>query len=159
VEHFKYLEMTVTNQNLIQKYIKRTLNSGNVCYHGVQNLSSSCLLPKNVKIRIYKTIVLPVVLYWCETWSLSLWHERRLRVFANRVPRIICGLKREEVTGVWRKQHNEELPNWCSLPSIIRMIKSRRIRWTGQVERMGEKRTAYRILVGKVRRKETTRKT
>jgi hypothetical protein len=72
----KYLEMTVTNQNLIQEEIKRRLNSGNACYHSVQNLLSSRLLSKNLKIRIYKTIILPVVLYGCETWSLTLREEQ-----------------------------------------------------------------------------------
>jgi hypothetical protein len=104
---------------------------------------------ENIKIRIYKIIILPVVLYGCETWSLTLREEHRLRVFENRVLRRIFGPKREEVTGEWRKLHNEELHNLYSSPNIIRMIKSRRMRWAGQVARMGEKRNAYRILVGK----------
>jgi hypothetical protein len=91
--------MTVTNENLIQEEIKRRLNSGNACYHSVQNLLSSRLLSKNVRIRIYKTIILPVVLYGCETWSLTLREEHRLRVFENRVLRRIFGPKRDEVTG------------------------------------------------------------
>jgi hypothetical protein len=106
------------------------------------------LLSRNIKTRIYKTIILPVVLYGCETWSLTLREEHRLRVFENRVLRRIFGPKRDEVTGGWRKLHNEELHNLCSSTSIIRMIKSRRMRWAGHVARMGEKRTAYRRLVG-----------
>jgi hypothetical protein len=90
--------MTVTNQNLIQEETKRRLNSGNACYHSVQYHLSSCLLPKNVKIRIYKTTILPVILYGCETWSLTLREEHRLRVFGNRVLRGIFGPKRNEVT-------------------------------------------------------------
>jgi hypothetical protein len=90
-----------------------------------------------------------VVLYGCETWSLTLREEHGLRVFENRMLRGIFGPKRDEVTGGWRKLHNEELHNLYSSPSIIRMIKSRRMRWAGHVARMGEKRTAYRILVGK----------
>jgi hypothetical protein len=89
----------VTNQNLIQEEIKRILNSDNACYHAVQNLLSSRLLSKHLKIRIYKTIILPVVLYGCETWSLTLREEHRLRVFENRVLRGIFGPKRDEVTG------------------------------------------------------------
>jgi hypothetical protein len=92
------LGTTVTNQNLIQGEIKRKLNSGNACYHSVQNLLSSLLLSKNVKIRIYKTIVLPLVLYGRETWSLTLREEHRLKVFENRVLRRIFGPKRDEVT-------------------------------------------------------------
>jgi hypothetical protein len=83
--------------------------------------------------RIYKTIILPVVLYGCETWSLTLREEHRLRVFENRVLRRIFGLKGDEVTGGWRKLHNEEFHDLYSLPSIIRIIKSRRMRWAGHV--------------------------
>jgi hypothetical protein len=117
----------------------------------VQNLLSSHLLSKNLKIRIYKMIILPVVLHGCEMWSLTLREEHRLRVFENRVLRRIFGLKRDEVTGEWRKLHNEELHDLCCSPSIIRIIKSRRMRLEGHVTRMGEKR--------KARGKETTRKT
>jgi hypothetical protein len=109
---------------------------------------SSRLLSNNIKVRIHKTIILPVLLYGCETWSLTLREEHRLRVFENRVLRIF-GPKRDEETGDWRKLHNEELHNLYSSPSIIRVIKSRRMRWAGNVTRMGEKRNAYGILVGK----------
>jgi hypothetical protein len=104
-----------------------SVNSGNVCYHSVQNLLSSRLLSKNVKVRIFKTIILPVVLYGCETWYLTVREEHRLRVFENRVLKI-CGPKRDGVTGGWRKLHKEELHNFYSSPSIIRIIKSRRMR-------------------------------
>jgi hypothetical protein len=90
-----------------------------------------------------------VVLYGCETWSLTLREEDRLKVFENMVLRRIFGPKRDEVTGGWRKLHNEELHNLYCSPSIIRMIKSRRIRWAGNVARMREKRNVYRILVEK----------
>jgi hypothetical protein len=139
---------------LIQEEIKRRLDSGNVCYHSVQNLLSSRLLSKNLKIRIYKTIILPVVLYGCETWSLTLREEHRLRAFENRVLRRIFGPKRDEVTGEWRKLHNEVLRDLYSSPSIIRIIKSGRMRWAGHVARMGEKRNAYRLLVGKLEGKK-----
>jgi hypothetical protein len=87
--------MTVTKQNWIREEIKRRLNSGNACYHSVQNLLPSRLLSENLKIRIYKTLILPVVLYECETWSLTLWEEQTLRVFENRVLRRIFGRKRD----------------------------------------------------------------
>jgi hypothetical protein len=90
-----------------------------------------------------------VVLYGCETWSLALREEHRLRVFENRVLRRIFGPKRDEVTGEWRKLHNEELCDLYSSPSIIRIIKPRRMRWAGHLARMGKKRNAYRLLVGK----------
>jgi hypothetical protein len=89
------------------------------------------LLSKNVKIRINKTILLPVVLCGCEIWSLTLKEEHRLS--ENRVLRRIYGLKRDEVTGGWRKLHSEELHRLYSSPSIIRIIKSRRMRWAGHV--------------------------
>jgi hypothetical protein len=95
-----------------------------------------------------QTIILPVVLYGHETWSLTLREEHRLRVFENRVLRRIFGPKRDEMRGGWRKLHNEELHNLYSSPSIIRMIMSRSMRWADHVARMGERRNAYRILVG-----------
>jgi hypothetical protein len=142
VSQFKYLGTTVTNQNLIQEEIKRRLNSGNACYHLVQNLLSSRLLSRNLKIRICKTIVLPVVLYG----SLTLREEHRLRMFKNRVLRRVFGPKRDEVTGEWRKLHIEDLHDLYSSPSIIIIIKPRRMSWAGHVARMGEKRNAYRLL-------------
>jgi hypothetical protein len=114
VSQFKYLGTTVTNQNFIREEIKRRLNSGNACYHSVQNLLSSRLLLKNVKIRIYKTIILPVVLYGCETWSLTVREEHKLRVFENRLLRMD---ERDGLTGGWRKLYNEELHNLYSSPS------------------------------------------
>jgi hypothetical protein len=99
VAQFRYLATTITNQNPIQKAIKRRLNSGNACYHLVENLLSSHLLSKNLKIRIYETVILPVVLYGCETCSLILREEYRLRVSENRVLRRLFGPKRDEVTG------------------------------------------------------------
>src|SRR5215469_14153752 len=102
------------------------------------------LLSKNLKIKIYRTIILPVGLYGCETWSLTMREERRLRVL-----RRVFGPKRDEVTGEWRKLHNEELRDLYSLPNIVRVVKSRRMRWAGHVARMGEGRGVYRVLVGK----------
>jgi hypothetical protein len=110
---------------------------------------SSSLVSKNVKIKIYRTIILPVVLYGCETWSLTLREVCRLRVFENRVLRRIFGPKKDEVTGEWRRLHNKELYALYSSLNIIRVIKSRRLRWAGHVARMGERRGAYRALVGR----------
>jgi hypothetical protein len=107
------------------------------------------LLSKNTKIKIYRSIILPVVLYGCETWSLTLREEHRLRVFENRVLRRIFELKRDEVTGEWGRQHNKELSDLYSSSTIIRVIKSRRLRWAGHVACMGKGRGAYRILVGR----------
>ena len=111
----------------------------------MQNVLSSSLLSRNIKINIYRTIILPV-LYGCETRSLVLREELTWKVLENRVPRRIFGLK-EEVTREWRKLHNEEL-NLISSSNIVRVIKSR-MRWTGHVARVGERRGVYRVLVGK----------
>ena len=86
---------------------------------------SSSLLSINLKIKIYRTIILPVVLYGCETWSLTLKEERRLRVFENRVLKRVFGPKRGEVTGEWRKLHNKELSDMYFSPNIVRVVKSR----------------------------------
>jgi hypothetical protein len=90
-----------------------------------------------------------MLLYECETWSLTLREEHRLRVFENRVLRRIFGPKRDDVTGEWRKLHSEELHNLYSSPDIIRQVKSRRMRWAGHVARMGKEGKVYKVLVGK----------
>jgi len=100
------------------------------------------------KSKIYRIIILPVVLYGCETWSLTLREERKLRVLENMVLRIL-GPRRDEVTGEWRKLHNEELRDLYSLPNIVRVVKSRRMKWAGHVTRMGQGRGVHRVLVGK----------
>jgi hypothetical protein len=131
----------------MQEDIRSRLNLGNTCYRSVQSLLSSRLLSRNVKVKIYKNIILPVILYGCETWSLTLREDHRLRVFENRVLKRIFEPKRDEVTGEWRKLHNEELRILYSSPNIIRRIKSRRIRWAGHVARMGEDMNVYRVLM------------
>jgi hypothetical protein len=109
----------------------------------VQNLLSSSLLSENINTKMYRNTILPVVLYGCETWSLTLREERRLSVFENRVLRKIFGPKRDEVTGEWRKLHNEELSDRYCLPTNVRVIKSRRMRWAGHVARMEERKGVF----------------
>jgi hypothetical protein len=92
-------------------------------------------------------MIFPVVLYESKTWSLTLKEEHSLKVLENRVMRRISETKRDEIMGGRRKMHNEELHNFYSLPSIIRMNKSRRMKWVGHVARMGEKRNAYKVVV------------
>jgi len=149
VEQFKYLGTTLRNQNSIAEEIKSRLRSGNARYHSVQNLLSSRLLSKNLKTKIYRTIILSVLLCGCETWSLTLQEESKVRVFENKVLRRIFGPRRDEVTGDWRRLHNEELDDLYRSPNILRVIKSRRMRWAGHVARMGEKGGVYRVLMGK----------
>jgi hypothetical protein len=129
----------LTNQNLIQEEIKRRLNSGNACYHLVHNLLSSHLMSKSLKIRIYKTI-LPLVLYGCETRSLTLRKDHRLKAFDNRV---LTNIWTED----WWSDEGVEKTAWgaydmYSLPRTIGIIKSRRMKWMGQVAWIGEKRNA-----------------
>jgi hypothetical protein len=128
VEDFKYLGTTETNQNYIHEEIKSRLKSGNACYYSVQILLYSVLLSRNLKTKINRTIILPVVLYGCESLSLPLSEERRLRVFENWVLRRIFGPKRDEVTGEWRKLHNEEPTDLHSSPNIDQVIKPRSMR-------------------------------
>jgi hypothetical protein len=130
-----------------------------VWYCSVQNILSSHLLSKSSKIRIYKTIILAVILYGCETWSLTLREEHRRREFRNRVLHRIFGPRRDDVTQAcrmllrrifglmgdevmvgWRKLHNEELQDLYSLPSIFRTLKSRRMKYVGHVAQIGEEK-------------------
>ena len=124
------------------------MKSGNACYHSVQNILCSSLLFKNIKIKTHRNIILSV-LYGCATLSLTLREGRRLRLFEKRVLRRIFGPKGEEVIGKRGKLHNEELNDLCSSPNIVRVMKSRVMRWAGHVARIGESRSVYRDLVGK----------
>jgi hypothetical protein len=105
------------------------------------------LLPsRNVRVKFYKIIILPVALFGCETWSITLRKEHRLRVFENRVLRRIFVLNRDEVTREWRKLYNGEIHNFYSSPNIIRQIKSGKVRWAGPVARTGREKKVYRVL-------------
>jgi hypothetical protein len=128
VEEFKYLGTTSIHQNSIELE--------NACYHSVKFLSF-IFLSQNVRIKIYGTTVMPFVLYGCETWSLKLRDEHGLSVFENRVLRCVFGRKRDEVTRKWRKLHNKEQNVLYSLPNILRLVTSRRMRRVGHVARMG----------------------
>ena len=116
----------------------------------MQNLLSSKLLSKNLKNKIHKTIILPVVMYGCKTWLLTLREEHRLRVFEKRVLRKIFWPKWEEVTGEWRKLQNEELNDLYYSSNVVRVIKLRRMKWVGHIAYVGEKKGVHRVLVGKL---------
>ena len=107
------------------------------------------MLSKKIKINIYKNIILPGVLYGCETCWLKLTEKLKLRVSENRVLRRILGPQSDEVTGEWRKLNNEQLNDQYSSPNIIWLIKSRRMRWSGHVAHIGAKKGAYKVLLGK----------
>ena len=129
-EQFRCFGTTLTNPNSIHEEIKSTLKSDNACYHTVYNLMSSSLLSKNINIMIYTAVILPAVLYGCETWFFALMEEHGLRVFEKRVLRKIFGPKRDKVTGEWRRLHKEELHELYYSPNIIRVMKLR-MRWVG----------------------------
>ena len=158
MEKFRYLGITVTNTNDIRDDIQRRINMENACYYSLEKILSSRLLSKKLKVNIYKTIILPVVLYGCETWSLTLREEHRLRVFVNKVLWKIFEAKKDEITGEWRKLHNAELYALYSSPNIIRSLKSRRLRWAGHVARMEQSRNAYKVLVGRPEGKRPLRR-
>jgi hypothetical protein len=138
VAKFKYHRTTLTDQNYMHEEIKSRINLGIACYYSVQSLLFSRLLSRNLTVKIYETIILPVILYECETWSLTLSEEHRLSMFENRVLRKISGPQRDEATGEWRKLHSGELHNLHSSRDFIRQIKSRRMRWAGHVCERGE---------------------
>ena len=114
----------------IAKHKTTKLNMRNACYYSLENILSSHLLSKKLKVKTYKTIIglLPVVLYGCETWSLTLREEHRLRVFQYKVLRKILGAKKDEITEEWRMLHKVELHEFYSSPNIIKNLKSRRQR-------------------------------
>jgi hypothetical protein len=151
VSIFKYLGGLLEDRKDmgIGAEIKQRLNSGNACFYALNKLLKSRDLSRNTKLRIYKTIILPVVLYGCETWALTRQQENRFRVFENKILRKIFGAKRDEETGEYRRLHNQELEELFDSPSIIRVMKARRTRWAGHVARMGEERVARKILEGK----------
>ncbi|KAJ4426792.1 hypothetical protein ANN_26591 [Periplaneta americana] len=146
-EKTKYMIMS-RDQNIVRN---GTIKVGDLSFEEVEKFTylGATSSVKNLKVRIYQTVILPVVLYGCETWTLTLREEQRLRVFENKVLRKIFGAKSDEVTGEWRKLHNTELHALYSSSDIIRTIKSRRLRLTGHVARMGESRNAYSVLVGR----------
>jgi hypothetical protein len=134
-------ENNINRSKFMHEEIKSRPNSGNAYYHTVQSLLSSYLLSRNVKVKIYKTIILPVALYGHETWSLTLREKHRLRVFENRVLRRIFGPKRDNVTGEWRKLPNQELHNLYSSPNIIKayQVKENEVGRTCDMHGRGQK--------------------
>ena len=129
----------------MREEIKLRINMGNACYYSLEKILSPRLLSKKLKVKTFKTIILPVVLYICETWSLSLREEHRLRVFENKVLRKIFGAKKHETTREWRKLDKAELHALYSSRNIIRSLKSRRLRWAGYVASMEQSGNAYRV--------------
>ena len=123
MEEFKYLGATLTNQNSIQEEIKSRLTSGNAYNYSVQNILSSSSLSKNIKIKIQRLKIVPIILYGCKIWSLTLLEKRRLRVSENRVLRKIIRPRRDEITGEWKRLYNEEINDLYSSPNTVRVIK------------------------------------
>ena len=142
----KNLGSLVTYQNSVQDEVKYKLKAGNLCYYSVQTILSSRLLSKNLKIKVYKTIILPVVLFGCEAWSLTLREERRLRGIWKQDPEANIWAQ-EGCEGEWRRFHNEELHNLYRSPNILRVIKLRWLRSAGYIAKMDD-RSAFKMLTG-----------
>jgi hypothetical protein len=149
VEEFKYLGTTFTNKNYIEEQIRSRLKWGIACCHSVQNLLCAILLSRSTKIKMYGTIILPVRLYGCETWSLTLREEHSLRVCENGVLRRIFGPKMDEVTGEWRKLHTEELNDLYSSPTSCWGVKIENNEVGGSCSTYGDRKGVYRVVVGK----------
>ena len=145
VEKFKYLGSVITRKNEIQEEIKARLKAGNACYFSVSTLLRSRILSRNIKLRIYKTIILPTVLYGCETWPLTLKDEQRLKVFENKVLRKIFGPKKDESTGEFRRLHNAELRSMHPV-NIIEVISSRRLKWACKVVGLSNERIPKKLI-------------
>jgi len=147
VNKFKYLRAYVTIKNEVTEEIKSRLVSANACFfYSVQKLLTSRLISRKLKLKIYITVILPVILYG---YKIGVADEHKLRVFENKVLRKIYVPKRDEMTGEWRRLHKEKLHGLYDSPDVVRIMKSRRLRWADHVARMGEKRRLYSILVGK----------
>jgi hypothetical protein len=147
VVKLKYLGTMLTDQNCMNEEINSRLNSGNASYHLIESLFSSHLLLRNIKVEVYKTIIVPFVLYGCDTSSLILRQEHRLRVFENSFVRRIFLPQRDEVTGEWRKLHSEEHHDLYLSPDSMKQIESRRMRWAVHMARRGEETKVYRFFV------------
>jgi hypothetical protein len=143
VANFKYFPTTLTSQNSFHEEIKSRINSGNCCYRSVQSLLSSRPLSINIKNKIHKTSVLPVVLYRYETLSLALREEHKLRVSENRVLRRKFGSKTVEVAGGRRRLLNEELHNLYTSRNVMRLTKSKRVRMSEHLACMGQMKNAF----------------
>jgi len=132
VEELSYFGTTLTDQYSIQEEIKNKLKLGNACSHSVQNLLSSSLLPKNIKINVYRYTILHVVFYRCETWLLTL-KEHQLRLFENGALRRIFGPKKNKVRGEWRKPHNKECNDFYSSPKNYSYVQIKKNEMGGAV--------------------------
>jgi hypothetical protein len=151
-------ENNINRSKFMHEEIKSRLHSGNAYYHLVQSLLSSYLLSRNVKVKIYKTIILPVALYGHETWSLTLREKHRLRVFENRVLRRIFGPKRDNVTGEWRKLPNQELHNLYSSPNIFKAYQVKENEVGRTCDTHGRRQKDVQGFGERARMKQTTQK-
>ena len=148
VREFRYLGSMVTARNEMEREVLARITAGNRCYYSLQHLLKRRNITRPTKLRIYNTIIRPVVLYGCETWTLTKHLEQRLLVFENNILRRISGPIYDINEGVWRRRHNEELRALTRQPLITDHVRSQRIQWAGHVARMEEDRMPKSAMEG-----------
>lgn len=146
VAKFKYLGSTITDKNEMDEEIKERLGAGNRCYYSLIDLFKGKRISKTTKLRIYNSIIKPVVTYGCQTWSLTKTQEKKMFVFENMVLRRIVGPVFDPSGGTWRRRHNTEVRETTRQPDIRNYIRCQRLKWAGHVARMEDHRTANKII-------------
>ena len=150
VESFKYLGMTVAGDGNIEEEINERIGAANRCLFSLMSLLKKRSISERTKLRVYNTIIRPILIYGCETWSLTKKQEKRLEVFENKILRIITGPVYDQGMQEWRRRHNWELRERSKQPHISQIVKGRRIQWAGHIARMGEERMPRRVFLAQV---------
>ena len=150
VETFKYLGMTVGKDGKMNEEINQRIGAANRCLFSLISLLKKRSISRNTKMKVYNTIIRPILIYGCESWSLTKQQEKRLEVFENKILRIVVGPVYDQEIGQWRRKHNWELREQTKQPHISQIVKGRRMQWAGHVARMEEERMPKRVFIAQV---------